>query len=481
MILAYFSVGYNHSDEHFQILEFARWKLDPSKPEPLPWEFHNQMRPAVQPAIVVIIHKFFNLFGTSDPFLIAFFLRILSAILTFLSMWIIYQRYIKEISNKILQQWFLVLSFLLWFALYNAVRFSSETWSGAIFIIGFSYPFLFKRALGNHDFFLTGILLGFSFIFRYQAGFLIVGYFLWFFVFRLMLNKDASLFPEEKPGKKSKILQLTFMSLGILCVIITGVFIDRWFYGKWVFTTWNYFEQNILEDKISGFGIQPWWFYFEDIFIKAIPPFSLVFITFLLVVFLFLRNDILTWTLLPFVLINFLLGHKETRFFYPLIGFLPVIVIKGIKTLLDIWSDNVLKNKFVRIFAKIFWIVNCCFILLIFFIPADIQVNMYQKIYYRYPYPITLYYCSEDPYNRALPVSYYKRRDLSLKKTESVVDLVSGTEKTYLVAVKRSDPEFENAKKLKQIYSTYPVWIKWVNFNHWLDRTQVWYLYENVK
>jgi GPI mannosyltransferase 3 len=481
LILAYFSVGYNHPDEHFQILEFSRWKLDPSRPEPLPWEFHYQMRPAVQPAIVVIIHKIFNLFGCSDPFLITFLLRILSAILTFLSMWMIYKRYIKEISNKILQKWFLALSFLLWFALYNAVRFSSETWSGAVFIIGFSYLFLLKRAPGNKDFLLTGIFLGSSFIFRYQTGFLIVGYFLWFFVYRLILNKDASLFPDEKPGRKLKLLQLTFMSLGIIVAIITGVFIDRWFYGKWVFTTWNYFEQNILEDKISGFGIQPWWFYFEDIFIRAIPPFSLVFIFFTLIVFIFLRSDLLTWTLLPFVLVNFLLGHKETRFFYPMIGFLPVIVIKGIEIVIDCWSDKVLKNKFIRFFTKTFWIVNCCFILIIFFIPADIQVNMYQKIYYRYPYPITLYYCSDDPYYRALPVSYYKRRDLSTKKAGSLAELVSGAEKIHLIAIKSSDRGFEKVKKYKQIYSTYPEWIKCFNFNHWLDRTQVWYLYENVK
>jgi phosphatidylinositol glycan class B len=57
LILTYFSVGYYHPDEHFQILEFARWKLDPSRSEPLPWEFYHQMRPAIQPVMVVVIHK----------------------------------------------------------------------------------------------------------------------------------------------------------------------------------------------------------------------------------------------------------------------------------------------------------------------------------------------------------------------------------------------------------------------------------------
>jgi phosphatidylinositol glycan class B len=480
LILAYFSVGYYHPDEHFQILEFARWKLDPSRPEPLPWEFAYQIRPAVQPAMVVVIHKILAPFGCSDPFLITFLLRILSASLSFLAMWMMYQRYRMEISNEILRKWFLLLSFLLWFALYNAVRFTSETWSGAVFMIGFSYLFILVRTPRNMDFFVTGILLGFSFILRYQTGFLIAGYFLWFLIYRLIVNKDASLFPGERPAKRTKILQLVFMTLGIIGAMSTGVLIDRWFYGNWVLTAWNYFDQNILADKISGFGIQPWWFYFEDIFIRVIPPFSLVFIFGSLIVFIMLRNELLTWTLVPFILIHFLIGHKETRFFYPLIGFLPVIIIKGITIIKENWSITILENNFIRIFAKIFWIVNCSFILLVFFIPADSQVNMYRKIYHRYPYPVTLYYITDDPYHRALDISYYKRRDLCIKKGGSVAWLDSVSEKKYLVAIKNRDPEFEKVKNLKQVYSTYPEWFTHLNFNQWQERTQMWYLFEKA-
>jgi phosphatidylinositol glycan class B len=478
LILVYFSVGYYHPDEHFQILEFARWKLDPSRPEPLPWEFYAQIRPAIQPAMVVVIHKFLAPFGCSDPFLITFVLRLFSASLSFLAMWMIYQRYKKEISNEMLRKWFLCLSFLLWFALYNAVRFTSETWSGAVFLIGFSYLFLLTRTPRTMDFFVTGVLLGFSFLFRYQTGFLIAGYFLWFFIYRLLLNKKDTLTSGEGSVNRVKMLQLVFMALGILGVIGTGVLIDRWFYGNWVLTAWNYFDQNILADKISSFGILPWWFYFEDIFIRTIPPFSLIFFFGSLIVFIMLRNDLLTWTLLPFILIHVWIGHKETRFFYPLIGFLPVLVIKGIWIIKENWSSTFLENKFVRIFAKIFWIVNCSFILLVFFIPADSQVNLYKKIYRLYPYPITLYYISDDPYRRALDISYYKRRDLSIEKAGSVEWLDSVPDKKYLVAIKRRDPGFEKVKNHKQVYSTFPEWMKYFNFNHWQDRTQIWYLFE---
>ncbi len=134
-----------------------------------------------------------------------------------------------------------------------------------------------------------------------------------------------------------------------------------------------------------------------------------------------------------------------------------------------------------RIFAKIFWIVNCSFIFVVFFIPADSQVRMYQKIFHQYPYPVTLYYFSDDPYQRALDISYYKRRDLVIRKAESVAGLDSGLEKKFLVAIKGRDREFEKLKNFKPVYSTYPEWVKYFNFNHWLDRTQVWYIYEIVK
>lgn len=38
-----------------------------------------------------------------------------------------------------------------------------------------------------------------------------------------------------------------------------------------------------------------------------------------------------------------------------------------------------------------------------------------------------------------------------------------------------SYPGFEKVKNLKQVYSTFPEWINYLNFDHWLDRTQAGY------
>jgi phosphatidylinositol glycan class B len=462
LILAYFSIGYLHPDEHFQILEFAAWKLNLTTPDKLPWEFHFQIRPSIQPAIVVATHNLFALFDCRNPFFITFFLRILSAVLSFTAMWMIYRNYSGGIRDKVFQKWFLFLSFLLWFALYNNVRFTSEAWSGSIFIIGFSYLFLQKRELFWLDYFITGILLGLSFVFRFQAGLLIAGLFCWLLFI-----------------KKEKLLYLTLLAIGIAGAILLGFILDRWFYGNWVFTAWNYFQQNILADKLSGFGIQPWWFYFEDVFIRAVPPFSIVFILAFILVFIFLRKDVLTWTLLPFVLFHFLMGHKETRFFWPIIGFIPILVIKASELVQNQWNVNISGNRYFSGFVKIFMYCNILMLFIVFFNPADSQVKVYKAVYDQYPDPITLYYINEDPYYRAKEIHYYKRENLEIKKAQLRVNLDSSNRKKYLIAVRGTDPELSLFKDHKLVYASYPEWMKRFNINHWLDRTKIWYVYED--
>ncbi len=461
LILAVFSVGYYHPDEHFQILEFAGLKLNLTKPEYLPWEFHARMRPAFQPAMVVVVHKVFALFGNSDPFTITMFLRMLSGALSFVSMWMIYKCYSTKINDSILQKWFLGLSFLLWFALYNNVRFSSETWSGSLFIIGFSYLFFRSRQPMKTDFLITGILLGLSFIIRFQTGFLVAGFLAWFAFIR-----------------KERFINIGYMIAGIFLPVIAGIITDYWFYGEWTLTAWNYFQQNILADKISGFGINPWYFYVEDVFVRAGPPLGIVIILAFILVFIFRPKDLLTWTLLPFIAIHCLIGHKETRFFYPLIGFIPIFIIKATEIVRDKWSSKLLENKYFLGYAKFFWICNEIMIILVFFIPADSQVKIYETIYRNYHNPITLYYFKEDPYARALDIYYYKRKNLNIKKAESTNLLNADTSAVFLIAVKTGDKEIDKIKNKRLICSSFPEWLKKFNFNQWVERTTFWDVYE---
>jgi phosphatidylinositol glycan class B len=465
LLLAFTSVGWYHPDEHFQILEFAGLKLGLTSPQHLPWEYPAMMRSAIQPAMVVALHQVMAVFGITSPFAVTFVLRILSAILTFTAMWMMYRRYAPEIADPVLKKWFLPLSFLVWFALYNGVRFSSETWSGGVFIIGFTYLDQLKRSPGAGDFLFTGFLLGLSFVIRFQTGLLVAGFFCWFVYC----------------GKQG-LLKLGSMASGIVLAFAAGIGIDRWYYGTWTCSAWNYFRLNILQDKISGFGIEPWYYYFQDIFIQAIPPFSLVFIASFLVLIIFRRRDLLTWTLVPFILIHFVITHKETRFLYPLIGFVPVVLILSVETASARWKKGLTGNAVFRGFARAFWIVNLLFILVAVLYPADHLVRMYRHIYNGYPGQVTLLYVNKSPFQRALDVRYYRRSEIRIAEADSSVMMNPPKGTTYLLAFDNRDrgsaPYIDRIVNKRVVWSSYPEWVRVFNFNGWIDRSAFWYLYE---
>lgn len=459
LILALFSVGWLHPDEHFQILEFARWKLDPSNPAPLPWEFHCRMRPSVQPALVVALSRGMSLAGIRDPFALTMLLRLLSGALSFVALWRIHRWYESQISGPAMKHQFLLLSFLTWFTLYLAVRYSSETWSGALFVIGFTMPFPGNTA-GKYRFLIAGLLLGCAFIIRYQAGFMVAGFVLWLFFIR-----------KEKP------LHLLILAAGFLAAFAAGILADRWFYGEWVMTVWNYFEQNIVADKISGFGLQPWYFYLTEPGKELIPPFSILILLAFLLVFLFRWKDPLTWTLLPFVLVHFAIGHKEIRFLFPLAWFVPVMLIKGAEIVTSRYGSGWMKARISRILMTVFWFTNFVLLTVLFFIPADKQANLYRYLF-RQKGPVTLCYMEENPYERGLLVEFYRNPRLTFAEVHGVESLDTVRGACYL-AVKTANPDLSKLKgrRARRVYSSLPGSARYINFNHWLDRTKVWHLF----
>jgi len=79
VIAAFFSTGFHQIDEHFQILEFAGLKLGLTTQSELPWEYHQRLRPALQPYIAILVFKMFSLVGLENPFFVSTTLRVLSA------------------------------------------------------------------------------------------------------------------------------------------------------------------------------------------------------------------------------------------------------------------------------------------------------------------------------------------------------------------------------------------------------------------
>lgn len=476
-VTAIFSSGYDFADEHFQILEFANYKLGNTTATTLPWEFEAQMRPALQPFIAYVIIKFMNMLSLSNPFLIAGILRLISVIIAMIAIRLLHKAITSltdyKISSDLLYGFFI----LSWFFPYNFVRFSSENWSGAFFAMGLALYLMSKKSK-NSILLVSGILCGLSFLFRYQTAFMTVGLGLWM----IFIARD-------------KFKSISLFAAGNIISILTGILIDKWFYGNWVLSFWNYIDFNLIQDKVSEFGILPWWFYFEAVFNKAAPPFGiLLIISFLWVCIRFPKN-IITWVSIPFVLIHFIIGHKELRFLYPLMYLIPVFICLFIISIKDYkFIQQLISRKFTKVVIAFFITLNIVLLAIMCFKPADEMISLYRRVYNIAETGKTelIIAGNENPYFRGgknLAVTYYKNPNISFRQLQSA-DMLSNTllkdtlNIRYLYAVKKFDARsrFEmNNLHFSKIYQTYPQWVENFNINNWMSRTKVWTIYEVKK
>lgn len=348
----YFNVGFFQADEHFQIIEFANAKLGYSATEQLPSEYHERIRSTLQPTIACTIFASFAFFNIQDPYLLALILRTLTALLALVSIRY-FTRYILQAQTIKKPTIYIYLAYLLAFIPFINSRFSSETWSGLVFLIALTYGLNENRK----NYATLGILLGISFLFRFQLGIAIAGALVWMVQTKKLDTK-----------KLSKVI------LGMLSAVVCGTILDSWFYGETTFTAWNYFEATLITTDSPSFGNQPWHFYFST----TLTTFGTLLGTTLLISFftflLFYPKHILTWIWLPFLLVHIFIPHKELRFLIPLANTLPLIIILSIQK-----TESLLKPLYLKGFAfvktailVVFIAVNSVFLMGLMTKPADI-------------------------------------------------------------------------------------------------------------
>ncbi|MFM7021819.1 MAG: hypothetical protein ACKOXB_02490 [Flavobacteriales bacterium] len=463
VIAAYFSAGFYQFDEHTQVLEFAGYKLGLTEAKNLSWEYAAQMRPAIQPFMVYVAHKVFGLLSMDSPFIIAFILRLFSAALSFFAIHLLLKAFIDKISGEKLKTSFVLLSFFLWFVVFNNVRFSSENIAGHLFIIAFAL-FIIWKDLNKKQYLVLGLILGLSFLFRYQNAFLIAGFVAWLF----FINK-------------SKFGDLLLLAAGVVFMFGVGILIDRWFFEEWVLSTWKYFEENILLDKMSGFGISPWYYYFKQIFNVGIPPFSLIYIVPMILLTIYRWKNPVVWIVVPFFLIHTYLGHKELRFLFPALGFVPLLIVQAGELINEKWP-RLLHNKVFEVFTVLFWVQNGIYLCFVSFTAADSQVALYKKIYNSYDQPTVIFYIKDNPYSRALDVHYYKRKNLRVEEIHSLKEIRMPKDSVVLFSsITPEEQKIMDDSYRPLIYNSHPEWIKQFNVFHWVERTRFWRVYELKK
>ena len=459
VVTAYNSTGYYHPDEHYQIIEFAGLKSGWNKGDDLTWEYDARIRPALQPMIASVCFYLLEKAGIGSPFDKTLFLRLLTAGLVLCSIYCfarIMQREVKPLNRKL----FWGLSFFLWFLPAVNVRFSSETWAGLCLILAIAWSCKqgtrSLRACAG-----TGLLMGLSFEFRFQMAFCIIGLLLWLLLVR-----------------KWNIKQLSLLIVAGFSVVVGGIALDSWFYGEPVVAFYNYFESNILQDMASNFGISPWYYYFIQVTESATTLLGLAIWISLLVFLLYFRYHILSWCLIPFLIVHFLVPHKELRFLFPLINLVPFLLVMGFQLLTDYLTSPFIRKALINPVFGVIVLVNILGLVIMMNKPAgNGNVGMAAYIDDKYGYEnINLYaYPNNSPYSvgtyKGLTARFYlngRVRILDFSKSEirNQCNHPAYAEDKDLVVLPAND-EFARAMverwQFKEERRSMPAWVSFMN------------------
>lgn len=397
-ITALNSHGYYHADEHYQIVEFAGLKLGTHTQEEIAWEFKSHIRPTLQPVICFGLLKTFIILNINNPYNQAFLLRLLSALFSIVVILFFIQNTKNLIQNKSIKTAYYFLSYFLWFIPVISVRFSSETWSGLMFLLALAL--FFNNSSNKERPFLTGFIFGISFLFRFQIAFAIIGFCSWLIFYKhIKFNYLLKVFT-------------TFCS-----VLFIGLLLDSWFYGEFVFSPWKYFF-SVVESGGNGFGISPWYFYIIKLLSYPSYFVGIPLILSIIIITIYKRDSFLLWCIVPFVLIHSLIPHKEERFIFPVIYLFPLVLIEGYTIFHNICQPRIVVKLLNFYLLTIFLFVNILGIFVMSQKSAGIgRMEITKYIHDKYGNEnINLIFCSwANPYNpwHSLPVKFYIEKSIS--------------------------------------------------------------------
>ncbi len=410
LVAAFYSWGFHQFDEHFQILEFASYKLGNSPASDLPWEFDARIRPWLQPAIVVFLAKVFD-----DPFGLVRVLRIISAILGWLSTVFIASCCSAWFRNERFRRWAILGSCFLWFFPYQHARASSEGWAASLFFLGF-IPLVLsihehrgqaaasgipsRLHLRAWEALSCGALLGLAFDCRFQVGIMIAAAGLWALRYGRLDRRS-----------------IVYLGLGLAAAVLLGAAVDAWGYGSLTLTPWNYLYVNLVQDRAAEFGVAPWWDYFWKGLGRGLPPLSLFLMVGVLLSWVLKPRFSLTWVTLAFFLVHVFIGHKEFRYLFPLLPAVPIQVAMVFQALEDRevrWCPvSAIGRVAVKSVVGLMLVIKMVALVVATLLPPRMEVLVFRRIYENSP--MILVSEPADPFRMAqLPINYYRHPGMQL-------------------------------------------------------------------
>lgn len=485
LITAYFSVGYQSADEHFQILEFLGFKLGITPREVLAIEYSEKMRPWFQPALYAVWLKLCMSLGVESPFSWVFSIRVLTGLIGWLSgcaLALSARRWLKDVKAQ--KQAVLGVTFM-WFMPALHVRPSSESLSGSLGVLAICLLSYLHDRSKEHKlrakrlwiWFFCGALFGLSFEARFQMALMWVGALGWLaFQWR----------GQGRQARKETSKNLAVLILGFIAIFILGRWVDHWGYGEWVLSPWNYFSYNLVRGEVGRYGQAPWWDIFRMSFTETWPFLGTTLVFASLFAWLKYPRHLLTWCQIPFFLVHEIIAHKELRFFYPIALAGPILMAQG-------WVTGLRPG--IQKIARAIWIFlvvnNFIALAVLTVVPFSRVVQFYEGLYDLIPPGATqfeLYAGDRDPYEvLGTSIYFYRPKALIVRRFTSYEDL-------DLVLAKKPQgfwlfhPRFrlegvaaQMAPHCEPRFRTLPPWIERLDWGGWLARTNAWTLYYCVR
>ncbi|OFZ43089.1 MAG: hypothetical protein A2070_01670 [Bdellovibrionales bacterium GWC1_52_8] len=380
VLAALLSTGFQNSDEHFQILEFLHARLGLSPLSDLSMEFQGMMRPWLQPLFYEVPVQLLRRLGIENPFVWATVIRLVSALVGWLSVLALGLRVSDWVDNPQARKWTFRILSCLWLLPVLHARHSSENLSGAVFVIGLCLSL--EKGIGLIPLFLGGACLGLALHLRYQVVFMFFGFMAWM----LFSAKERS-WSRRQWG--------TWLS-GMVMAGFVGIIADRVGYGRWTLAIWNYFQFNIVKGGLEKAGEYPWWDYFRRSWTETWPLLGFVHFISFFVLWLRAPRHVLTWVTLPFFFFHFYIGHKETRFLFPAMHLAPLVLVLAFAPL---WS---VQNRW-RWVRNSLVALNALALLPSVVLPIWWPAGFYEEIFLRARQSeiTSLEYTGENPYKPA--------------------------------------------------------------------------------
>jgi phosphatidylinositol glycan class B len=348
-----------------RLLDLARARTVQHAGGNLTSEFRQKDRPALQIVIASYALQGDAEIGITNRFAQVALLRIISALLGISLSLMLYRTYRGQCTSEAAKTWLLSLLLLLWFLTPIHASFTPEAWSGMLFFLGLAW-FLRRDRLEDASNILAGLPLGLSLFFRFESGIMIGGFLGWLW------------FAEREHARV-----LLTLILGMVFGSLMGVLADRQFYGEWIFTPWNSFAALITDGPAPSAGTTPWWFYFDQIVRYGIYPIGALVLISGLIFFVVLRTEVLTWVVVPYVVIHMILPGKDLRFLYPVASAVPVMLFLSMQRAYSWIRPEQTRQKIGRVLTWVvqpLWGINLVFLVALSLLPVDAYTPFYQRI-----------------------------------------------------------------------------------------------------